>query len=123
MDLHPILIGVIDDDPRVLESVEELLASCGYKVLPFPSVEAFIGANGFQQVDCVISDIGMPGMTGWELLQIARTEHPDLPVILITARDEEYRRAPVKGKGARYLFRKPFDAKELLAALDTILRG
>jgi DNA-binding response OmpR family regulator len=122
MHLLPFLVGVVDDDPRVLESLEELLASGGYKVLLFPSAEAFVASNGFEQVDCVISDIGMPSMTGWDLLHVARTEHPDLPVILITARDEEYRRAPVKGKGARFLFRKPFDAKELLAALDTILR-
>jgi len=70
----------------------------------------------------LISDIGMPAMSGWELLRIARTEHPDLPVILVTARDEEYPREAIEGRGARRLFRKPFDGRELLATLDAILR-
>jgi CheY-like chemotaxis protein len=122
MDLHHFLVGVVDDDPHVLEAFEELLAAGGYKVLLFPSAEAFLAANGFQQVDCLISDIGMPAMSGWELLQIARTEYPDLPVILITARDEQHSREAIEGKGARRLFRKPFDGRELLSALDTILR-
>jgi CheY-like chemotaxis protein len=115
------LIGVVDDDPRVLESFEELLASGGHRALLFPSAEAFIASQGFQQVDCLISDIGMPGMSGLELLRMARVEHPNLPVILITARDEQYQRASIEG-GARRLFRKPFDAKELLATLDQVLQ-
>jgi CheY-like chemotaxis protein len=121
MDLHRFLIGVVDDDLRILESCEELLASGGYEVLPFASAEAFIDSDGFQQVDCLISDIGMPAMNGWELLQIAHTQYPDLPVILITARDGEYTRAALEAKGARRLFRKPFDGSEVLAALETIL--
>jgi len=122
MDLHQFLVGVVDDEPRILESFEELLASGDYRVLLFPSAEAFLDANGFQLVNCLISDIGMPAMSGWELLRIARTEHPDLPVILVTARDEEYPREAIEGRGARRLFRKPFDGRELLAALDAILR-
>lgn len=122
MDIHHFLIGIVDDDPRVLEAVEELLASGGYRGLLFLSAEAFLSANGFKQVDCLISDIGMSAMSGWELLEIARTKYPDLPVMLITARDEEHSPATIQTKGARYLFRKPFDGKELLAALETILR-
>lgn len=123
MDLRRYLIGVVDDDSRVLESIGELLASGGYDVLPFSSAEAFIDADGFQRVDCVISDIGMPATTGWDLLKIARTSHPNLPVILITARDEEHTRAAGEAKGAWYLFRKPFDGKELLNTLETIFKA
>jgi DNA-binding response OmpR family regulator len=123
MDSYPFLVGVIDDDPRILESLEELLASGGYRVLLFCSAEAFLEANGFQQVDCLVSDIGMPGMSGWELLQIARTDCPNLPVILITARDEEHAcRLLAARRGARRLFRKPFDGRLFLATLDAILR-
>lgn len=89
MNLHRDLIGVVDDDPRVLESFEEFLAAGGYKPLPFVSAEKFLDANGFEQVDCPITDIGMPGMTGWELPRGARRGYPDLPVIVVTARVEE----------------------------------
>lgn len=119
--LENFLIGVVDDDPRVLESLEELLAAGGHKALLFASAEDFLNANGFQQVDCLITDIGMPTMTGWELLQIARTEYPGLPVILLTGREEEQTSASFLERGARYFFRKPFDGRELLAALDAVL--
>jgi FixJ family two-component response regulator len=120
---HQLLIGVVDDDPRIRESFKELLASGGYAVLPFPSAEAFLDSNGFQQVDCLISDIGMPAITGWELLRMARTDHPGLPVILITAEDQNDPLRLLEAKAARYVFRKPFDGRELLAALDAILRN
>jgi FixJ family two-component response regulator len=117
-----LLVAVVDDDPRVLESLDELLAAGGYKALLFPSAEAFLDSNAFRQVDCLISDIGMPAMNGWELAQTARSEQPGLPVILITGRDGEHPKAWLEGKGIRRLFRKPFDGGELLGALDTILR-
>jgi FixJ family two-component response regulator len=122
MDLVQIHIGVVDDDPRVLESLEELLAAGGYHAFSFPSAEAFIDSNEFRRVDCLISDIGMPAMSGLELLQITRAERPGLPVILITGREEQYQRASLESNGARHLFRKPFDGKQLLATLDEILR-
>jgi DNA-binding response OmpR family regulator len=122
MDSYHIFVGVVDDDPRVLESFDELLAAGGYEALLFDSVETFLDANGFEQVDCLISDIGMPAMSGWDLLRIARTELPSLPVILITARDEDLSREAIESRGARCLFRKPFDGKALLATLDKILR-
>lgn len=119
---HPFFIGLVDDDPRVLESFEELLASSGYKVSAFPSAEAFLLEGGVLRVDCLISDIGMPGMSGWELLARTHEQRPDLPVVLITARDEEYPLEKIKAKGASYLFRKPVDGRELLSALDGILQ-
>ena len=122
MGPNQFFIGVVDDDPRVRESFEELLASGGYQVLLFPSAEAFLVSHGFRQVDCLISDIGMPAMSGWDLLRIAQTEYPEFPVILITAQDEEDPRRSLEGKTARYIFKKPFDGRELLAALDAILR-
>jgi DNA-binding response OmpR family regulator len=122
MDSPRNLVGVVDDDPRILESFEELLAAGGYEALLFDSAEAFLDANGFGQVDCLISDIGMPAKSGWDLLRIARTELPSLPVILITARDEELSREAIESRGVRCLFKKPFDGRALLAALDAILR-
>lgn len=120
MDSHPFLVGVVEDDPLVLESLEELLSSGGYKARLFASAEAFLDSAG--QVDCLISDIGLPAMNGWELLKIVRGEYPELPVILITARDEEHQREAIEGKGARRLFRKPFDGRELLNVLEEILK-
>jgi len=121
MNLDQFVVGVVDDDPHVLESIEELLASAGYTVLPFLSPESFLDAKGFQRVDCLISDISMPVMSGWDLLEAAQAQPSPIPVILITARDEEIVGKTKAAKGARYLFRKPFDGRELLAALESVL--
>jgi DNA-binding response OmpR family regulator len=112
----------VDDDPHVLESFDELLGSAGYQVLLFPSAGAFLEGDGIQRLDCLISDIRMPSISGWEILRIAHSERPGLPVILMTARDEEHSRDQVERNWARFLFRKPFDGRELLEALDTLLR-
>ncbi len=121
MAFRQFLVGIVDDDPRVLESLEELLAAGGYKPLAFLSAEAFLEANEHQSVDCVISDIGMPGMSGWELLRVTGKRYPNLPVVLITALDEEHTQDSIEANGMRCLFRKPFDGRELLNALDGIL--
>ncbi len=114
------LVGIVDDDLRVLESLEELLSAGGYKVLTFPSAEAFLNAIEYQLFDCLISDIVMPGMNGWELLRATRKRYPNLPVVLITALDQE--QDSTKANGARRLFRKPFDGRELLEVLEGILK-
>jgi FixJ family two-component response regulator len=122
MDSRPFLVGVVDDDPRVLESFEELLGSAGYQALLFPSAAAFLEANGIQRVHYLISDIKMPSISGWDLLRIAHAERPDLPVILMTASDEEHSRDQVERSWARLLFLKPFEGRELVEAMNTILR-
>jgi FixJ family two-component response regulator len=122
MDLRPFLVAVVDDDPHVLESFDELLGSAGYQVLLFSSASAFLEGDGIQRVDCLISDIRMPSMSGWELLRMAHSERPGLPVILMTARDQEHSRDQVERSWARFLFRKPFDSRELVRAVDRLLR-
>lgn len=113
-------IAVVDDDYRILESLESLLESAGHVVRLFPSGEAFLEAGILPEIDCLISDISMPGIDGLGLLRSARLDRPDLPVILITGR-EELMNAQLPLDVARQLFRKPFDGKKLLAAVSAAL--
>lgn len=110
------VVAVIDDDHRLLESLEDLLESAGYGVRLFVTAEQFLDTKA-ADVDCVISDIGMPGVDGFTLQQTIRSLRPKLPVILITGRHEfaavEYESA----RGGRLLFEKPFDRQELLTAI------
>lgn len=115
------VIALVDDDTRILDSLDELLASAGYDVLLFSSAGDFVAASGFQLADCLISDICMPTMTGWNLLQIAQAEHTGFPVILISGREEELSRTSRGRAASGYFFGKPFDGPELLAALEAIL--
>jgi FixJ family two-component response regulator len=117
------VVAVVDDDHRVLESLDNLLASVGYVVRLYPSGEEFLAARILHEVDCLISDIGMPGMSGVELLRVLRREAPDLPVILITARQEERTLAAGREMGASHIFRKPFNGAEVLQVTRDLIAG
>jgi FixJ family two-component response regulator len=116
---RPVVV-VVDDDPRLLESVEDLLESAGYVARSFSSAESLLG-SGLLGIDVLITDIGMPGIDGLELRDLVTKARPELPVFLITGRHEiaDQNRA----QGVSGFFRKPFDADELLAAVDHALRN
>jgi FixJ family two-component response regulator len=79
------LVAVVDDDRAILESLSDLMASEGYDALEFRSAKELLAYPDIHTIACLISDIRMPGMDGWQLLSILRKHHPQLPVILITA--------------------------------------
>jgi len=112
-------VAIVDDDPRMLESVEELLESAGYSTRSFCAAEALL-ADGLAGFDVIISDIGMPGMDGFALRDLVMRQRPNLPVFLVTGRHEiaDQHRA----KGVSGFFRKPFDATVLLASIGDALR-
>jgi FixJ family two-component response regulator len=113
------VVAIVDDDPRLLESLGELLESAGYATCSFSSASALL-AHDLSVVDLLITDIGMPGIGGFELRDLFRKSHPRLPVFLITGRHEIADQ--VRAQGISGLFRKPFDAPALLAAVAEALR-
>jgi FixJ family two-component response regulator len=112
------LVAVVDDDPRVLESLEDLLESAGYVAYSFPSAGSLL-ASGLLDVDVLITDIGMPGTSGLELRDLVKKARPELPVFLITGRHEIVDQ--VRAQGISGFFRKPFDGQALLAAVANAL--
>jgi FixJ family two-component response regulator len=115
------LVAVVDDDPRTLESLGELLESAGYEVRLYSSAETAWQSGDLTDIDCLISDIGMPGMDGFELRRLAMSGRPTLPVILITGRREIRAQYSSMIEGARY-FEKPFDGQQLLGAVRSALK-
>jgi FixJ family two-component response regulator len=111
-------VAVVDDDPRLLEALEELLESAGYAVRTFSSARLFL-ANGSSGVDALITDIGMPDMDGFELRDAVTKARPGLPVFLITGRHEIADQS--RALGISGFFRKPFDGQALLAAIGDAL--
>src|SRR5262245_12974455 len=116
------MIAVVDDDPRVLESLENLFESAGYGVRKFSSAKSLIDA-GLSDVGCLISDIGMPSVDGFELHDLVKKVRPDLPVFLITGRDVtgDLQRALLRGVSG--FFGKPFNGPALLAAVSKALES
>jgi FixJ family two-component response regulator len=116
------VVAVVDDDYRILESLQDLLESAGYEVRLFASAKQFLD-TAITEVDCVISDIAMPDFDGFALQQVIRHSRPTLPVILITGRHEFASPEHDLARGGRPLFEKPFDKAELLAAIESELQG
>ena len=112
------VVAIVDDDPRLLESVENLLESAGYVSRSFSSAESLI-VSGLSNLDVLITDIGMPGMNGFELRDIVKRARPEVPVFLITGRHEIADQD--RAQGISGFFRKPFDAHALLAAVGKAL--
>lgn len=110
-------VAVVDDDMRVLESLEDLLESAGHSVLVFASGKALLDDQAFATIDCLITDIGMPQLDGFELQRLAQARRPKLPVILITGRHEIADQQRAAALGNHGFFFKPFDAQALLAAV------
>jgi FixJ family two-component response regulator len=115
------IVAAVDDDFRVRESIESLVDSAGYKALVFASAEEFLQSGALATTVCLITDVRMPGMDGIELQRRVRLQRPELPVIFISAHyDEETRRRALDQGAAGFLY-KPFDAVDLLGAIQPAL--
>jgi FixJ family two-component response regulator len=116
------VVAVVDDDARVLESLEDLLESAGHTVYLFDSAQALLGDAAFGKIDCLISDIGMPTIDGFDLERLAQAARPELPVILITGRIELIKGGQTTGRcDSRTVLLKPFSERELLDAINRAL--
>ena len=115
------IIAVIDDDLRVLESLQNLLASYGYKAETYSSADLFLASGGLSQSNCIIADVEMRQMTGIELLQHLRGIHCEIPLIIITGKPSTHGEAFYLDKGANGFFRKPIDGQALVTLIDNLL--
>lgn len=117
-----LVVAVVDDDQSVLWSLEYLLESADYAVRLFASGAALLDSGCLPEIDCLISDIDMPGMEGFELVRLVHAARPELPIILITGYPDTLQRLPgLRGSNPR-TFTKPFHGPELLAAVSELLR-
>jgi FixJ family two-component response regulator len=122
---HPpgAIVAVVDDDPSILKSLQYLLESADHTVLVFTSAAAMLESGCLAKIDCVISDIDMPMMDGFELSQAAHETRPGLPIVLITGHPEMLDRLPPMEARHHLVFKKPFDGQELLTAIGDAMRN
>jgi FixJ family two-component response regulator len=117
------VIAVVDDDHSVLHSLEYLLESADYTVSLFTSAAALLASGCLSQIDCLISDIDMPDIDGFELLRRVDAARPGLPAILITGYPDRLERLRSSEASNPRFFTKPFQGEELLVAVRDALRG
>ena len=118
----PLLIAVVDDDESVRESLPDLLRACGFASQAFASAEDFLASSATEQTRCVILDIAMPGMTGFDLQQELTRRGQEIPIVFITAFGDEAVRSRALAAGAVECLSKPFSETALLDAVAAALR-
>jgi len=113
------VILIVDDDTNLLESISDILLLSNFRV-----VTAGNGAEALQVLqrerpDCIISDVMMPELDGYGLLEAVRTHEPwaEIPVILITAYDRPFSGATSRNVRPNAVLPKPFDVDQLIDAI------
>jgi DNA-binding response OmpR family regulator len=112
---------VVDDDADVRALVTTLLGRAGYLVAEAEDGRAALKALYGQRPDLVVLDVNMPDLDGWGTLERIR-ELSDVPVIMLSARNEELEKVRALRAGADDYVTKPFGRQELLARVETVLR-
>lgn len=115
----PARIAIVDDDGSIRSALSSLLRSIGYEVALFDCAEAFLDTS--EAIDCIVTDIQMPGLSGLELLERLTAEGDRRPVIIITAFPEAQLRERARRLGASSFLSKPFEAEMILHALEEAL--
>jgi len=120
--LRELLIAVIDDDESFRLALVENLCSLGYGAHGFASAEHFLTREADASIDCVITDIHMPGMDGLDLARLLTARQPGVPVVMVTARSDLGIEARAAAGGAICLLRKPFKMKDLTDCIEKALK-
>jgi two-component system response regulator FixJ len=115
------VIHVVDDDAAMRDSLAFLLDVNGFRPLVYESAIAFLAVPPTSALDCVVSDIRMPGMNGIEMVRKLKGEGSACPVILITGHGDVALAVDAMKAGAADFIEKPFDDAVLLDAIRTAL--
>ena len=113
-------IAVIDDNPSMLKGLDRLLSAHGFRVQTFTSAELFLERFAECRADCLLLDIHLGGISGIDLQRRLTSSGTDLPVIFMTAIDNEATRQEAFDAGCVAYLRKPFLAKMLIDAINRV---
>jgi FixJ family two-component response regulator len=112
------VIAVLDDEPEMRKALRRLLGSRGFRVEEYGCAEDLLADMGSHTMDCLLLDLHMPGINGFDVLGTFRVRHIPVPIIVITAHDEPGTADRVRALGASAYLKKPVDRDALLAAIE-----
>ena len=123
MTSEGLLLAVVDDDPDVRIALSRLISSAGFAVESFGSGVAFLQSVDDHEPDCVLLDVHMPDVSGFEIQEALAVGHAGIPIIVVTGHDSPESRARALGLGAKGYLCKPVDDEALLAAIAAAIAG
>ncbi len=114
-------ILVVDDEPRIVDLARDYLEHAGFAVLTATDGPSALRAARTRKPDVLVLDLGLPGMDGLDVARELRRES-SIPIVMLTARDDEVDRILGLEMGADDYVTKPFSPRELVARIRAILR-
>ena len=118
MPTRPAIIAIVDDYASMLKGVERLLDAYGFATRVFASAEAFLDLNAAADVDCLLIDIHLGGMSGIELRHRLTASGCKLPVIFMTAFDDEATRMQAQRVSCIAFLHNSCGVNRLLCAIE-----
>jgi len=112
------VIYIVDDDESVRVALLMLMRSADFEAQAFASAEEFLERVSLTRHDCIILDLRMPGMDGFDLLERLSSGKLEVPVIVVSAFDDRQSRARARRMKVRAYFRKPVDDQALIDAIQ-----
>jgi FixJ family two-component response regulator len=112
------IVFVVEDDASVRTSLGRLIRSEGFEARLFESPQRFLDEVTSLPAACVVLDITMPHVSGLDVQNRLKERGIHIPVIIVSARDDDATRREAKQFGAKFFFRKPVDERTLVDAID-----
>ena len=119
---RPITVLIVDDDSAVRTALSRLIRAAGLRCVAYAGIDELLEQVGNPINTCIVADIRFPGTSGLALPARLAERGLKLPVIFVTAQDNEAMRAEAKKVGAAGYFRKPVDDHALLDTIEWVLR-
>lgn len=113
------LVTIVDDNESVRESLPDLLQQVGFAVEAFASAEEFLASEAADGTNCLLLDVGLPGMSGPDLQQELKRRGKATPIVFITAQGDKSLHPRLVAAGAVTCLFKPFSDTALLEAVET----
>ena len=115
-------ILVIDDEPPIRKLLRTGLTTQGYEITEATNGRTALEALARETPDLIILDLGLPDMAGHDLLRVIRERHEDVPIMVLSSREDERGKVEALDLGADDYVTKPFGMNELLARIRAALR-
>src|SRR5262245_10843681 len=108
------VVGVVDDDASILRALRRLVGAAGFVVKTFASGEELLASDDLDWIDCLVLDVHLTGLSGFEVQERLAESRRSIPVVFITAHDDAPTRERVHQTPRSQYLRKPFDEQALI---------
>jgi len=120
---HGRVVILVEDDAGLRAALERMLRTAGFEAQAYADAEAALRDHTVDWADCLVIDVGLPVLSGFDLLERLRARGVDAPAVVISAQDEDRLRREAQRRGAVRFLAKPFLGSALVRTLDEVIGG